>query len=358
MSTPVTIGGQTYYIPATGENNWGQNVSDAIIAIVANISGSGFTNISTITTDTAAVSGKMYLVNTGAAVMVTLPAVALNAFVIVKDSTGTASTHNITIARTGAVAIDGTTADKVCSTNNGEWWFVCDGSNWFTIVNASLKAGLGQIVNADVNDSASIARTKIAVGTGDRIVVNAHTTGIMSDAAAITASRVLKSDANGIPVANDAITASRAVVSDASGFPVASATTAAELAYVNGVTSAIQGQIDSKAALAGNRTFSGFTALGTGNTQINIKTLTGTTSGAQGGSTSINHGLLGDKILCVMTIVRYSANTGMLPGNTEVGAGYEYGASYDITSVNVTNSAANSVNILGKAISVVVIYMA
>lgn len=317
MSTPVTIGGQTYYIPATGENNWGQNVSDAIIAIVANISGSGFTNISTITTDTAAVSGKMYLVNTGAAVKVTLPAVALNAFVIVKDSTGTASTHNITIARTGAVAIDGTTADKVCSTNNGEWWFVCDGSNWFTIVNASLKAGLGQIVNADVNASAAIARTKLAAGT-----------------------------------------ASRAVVTDGSGVMTEATTTAAEIGYVNGVTSAIQGQIDSKAALAGNRTFIGFTALGTGNTQINIKTLTGTTSGAQGGSTSINHGLIGDKILCVMTIVRYSANTGMLPGNTEVGAGYEYGASYDITYVNVTNSAANSVNILGKAISVVVIYMA
>ena len=317
MSTPVTIGGQTYYIPATGENNWGQNVSDAIIAIVANISGSGFTNISTITTDTAAVSGKMYLVNTGAAVKVTLPAVALNAFVIVKDSTGTASTHNITIARTGAVAIDGTTADKVCSTNNGEWWFVCDGSNWFTIVNASLKAGLGQIVNADVNASAAIARTKLAAGT-----------------------------------------ASRAVVTDGSGVMTEATTTAAEIGYVNGVTSAIQGQIDSKAALAGNRTFSGFTALGTGNTQINIKTLTGTTSGAQGGSTAINHGLIGDKILCVMTIVRYSANTGMLPGNTEVGAGYEYGASYDITYVSVTNSAANSVNILGKAISVVVIYMA
>ena len=44
------------------------------------------------------------------------------------------------------------------------------------------------------------------------------------------------------------VTASRAVVSDGSGDLAASATTAAEIAFVSGVTSAIQAQIDSKAA--------------------------------------------------------------------------------------------------------------
>jgi hypothetical protein len=43
------------------------------------------------------------------------------------------------------------------------------------------------------------------------------------------------------------ITASRALASDANGLPVASVTTANELAFVNGVTSAIQTQINAKA---------------------------------------------------------------------------------------------------------------
>lgn len=44
------------------------------------------------------------------------------------------------------------------------------------------------------------------------------------------------------------ITASRALASNASGLPVASVTTAAELAFVNGVTSAIQTQLNGKQA--------------------------------------------------------------------------------------------------------------
>ncbi len=44
-----------------------------------------------------------------------------------------------------------------------------------------------------------------------------------------------------------AVTASKAVATDSNGLPVASATTATELGYVNGVTSAIQTQIDALA---------------------------------------------------------------------------------------------------------------
>lgn len=42
------------------------------------------------------------------------------------------------------------------------------------------------------------------------------------------------------------VTASRAVATDANGLPTASSTTATELGYVNGVTSGIQGQLNSK----------------------------------------------------------------------------------------------------------------
>jgi microcystin-dependent protein len=51
-----------------------------------------------------------------------------------------------------------------------------------------------------------------------------------------------------------ALTASRAVVTDGSGFVSAATTTATEIGYVNGVTSAIQTQIDAKAAGAASST--------------------------------------------------------------------------------------------------------
>lgn len=67
----------------------------------------------------------------------------------------------------------------------------------------------GVIVNADVNASAAIALTKLA-----------------------------------------AATASRALVSDGSGFITPATTTATEIGYVNGVTSAIQTQLNGKAAVS------------------------------------------------------------------------------------------------------------
>jgi hypothetical protein len=105
-----------------------------------------------------------------------------------------------------------------------------------TIDNTGVTAiSAGVIVNADVNASAAIARSKLASGTANRVVVN-DASGVQSDAAAITASRALVSDANGIPTHTSV--------------------TATELGYSAGVTSAIQTQIDSKAPIA-SPTFTG-----------------------------------------------------------------------------------------------------
>ncbi len=63
--------------------------------------------------------------------------------------------------------------------------------------------------------------------------------------------------ANGTAISGlTAITASRALASDANGLPVAATTTATELDYLSGVTSAIQTQLDLKAPLA-SPTFTG-----------------------------------------------------------------------------------------------------
>ena len=78
---------------------------------------------------TAAV-GFTYLINTGTAVTVTLPAVSANAAIVFKDSAGTAATNNITINRSGTATIDGATSQAV-SSNYGSMKLISDGTDWF-----------------------------------------------------------------------------------------------------------------------------------------------------------------------------------------------------------------------------------
>lgn len=66
---------------------------------------------------------------------------------------------------------------------------------------------------------------------------------------ALNNNRLMISNSGAIVEAT-AITASRALASDANGIPVAATTTATELGYVNGVTSAIQTQLNTKAPTA------------------------------------------------------------------------------------------------------------
>ena len=69
--------------------------------------------------------------------------------------------------------------------------------------------------------------------------------GGTNSSASLNNNRVMQSSGGAI-VEAAAITASKALASDANGIPVASATTATELGYVSGVTSAIQTQLNSK----------------------------------------------------------------------------------------------------------------
>jgi hypothetical protein len=85
------------------------------------------------------------------------------------------------------------------------------------------------IVNADIASAAAILRNKLASGSAWRVLIN-NASGVMDEAAAITANRALISDTNGIPTH--------------------SITTATELSYVNGVTGPIQSQINSITAAA------------------------------------------------------------------------------------------------------------
>ena len=127
------------------------------------------------------------------------------------------------------------------------------------LVNANIDAAAaiaysklnlsGSIVNADVNAAAAIAYSKLSLSDS---IVNAD----INSAAAIAYSKlnlsasIVNADiAAAAAIALNklaAVTASRLLVSDASGFVSASSVTSTEAGYLSGVTSAIQTQLDAK----------------------------------------------------------------------------------------------------------------
>jgi len=89
--------------------------------------------VSSISTNTNAVSGTTYLVDTTAAVQVTLPTPAANAFVRIKDATGGAEANSITVARSGSENIDGVAANVTIDSPYAAEIFVSDGTDWFIL---------------------------------------------------------------------------------------------------------------------------------------------------------------------------------------------------------------------------------
>ena len=69
--------------------------------------------------------------------------------------------------------------------------------------------------------------------------------GVTNSSTALNNNRIVQSS-GGALVEAPAITASRALVSDTNGIPVASSVTSTELGFVSGVTSAIQTQLNDK----------------------------------------------------------------------------------------------------------------
>ena len=117
---------------------------------------------------------------------------------------------------------------------------------------------VANILLCDVADTA--AQPSIIFGGGDSNYNSG--TGLHGSATAINfsvaGSNILSITASGLSPAAiivNNLTANRAVVSDGSKQLISSVTTLSELAFVSGVTSAIQTQLDAKAPLA-NPTFS------------------------------------------------------------------------------------------------------
>jgi hypothetical protein len=88
--------------------------------------------VSSISSNTTAVSGNTYLCDTSAgAFNLTLPTPASGAYVFIKDKTGSFATNNLTIVRAGAEKIEGLAASKVARTAWGSIGLFSDGTDWY-----------------------------------------------------------------------------------------------------------------------------------------------------------------------------------------------------------------------------------
>lgn len=101
-----------------------------ILIIKRATSSGGFTTLN-VSSNITLVANTVHLVDTSAARSLALPAPVKDLTFVIKDSTGQASTNNITVTRFAAESIEGLAASKVFATDWGSWQFVSDGTNWF-----------------------------------------------------------------------------------------------------------------------------------------------------------------------------------------------------------------------------------
>ncbi len=108
-------------------------------------------------------------------------------------------------------------------------------------------------------------------------------------------------------------------------------------------------------SFGGAKTFVGATSLGSGNTGIYVKVLTGTTAATEGGTVNIAHGLTSTKIVGWTVYVAYASGSGIGELNSRV-AGYQFYSELVATDFRIDNHATLSENILSKTIYIVVTY--
>lgn len=136
MSNTVVVTGANYTVPDPHEKSWGQNVTDLLIALAAAVPGNqGFLSVVSVASSPyTAVSGKTLLVDTSSARQINLPAPAVDAYLMIKDISGTAETNNITLHRNGSENIDGAASDATISINNSFVFIVSDGTDWYILL--------------------------------------------------------------------------------------------------------------------------------------------------------------------------------------------------------------------------------
>lgn len=90
-------------------------------------------SIVSVSTNVTLTNQAVHLVDTSSARSLTLPAPSTSSFMVIKDSTGSALTNNITIVRAGSEKIETVAASYVLNYSLGSWTFISNGTDWFII---------------------------------------------------------------------------------------------------------------------------------------------------------------------------------------------------------------------------------
>jgi len=206
MSILLDVNGQEFDYPEVGDVAWGPDSTDWAVAVTSGM---------------LQKAGGLFLL---------LAAVDFGASFGLKSIYYTSRTANSAAA--GAV--------RLARTDSVSWRNAANGADLSLTVNGSdeltFNGTVLQLGTITVSDTATIDLTIAADNISGSIVAASIGDSYIAAAAAIAVNKLA------------ALTASRAVVSDGSGFLASATTTATELGYVNGVTSAIQTQINTKQA--------------------------------------------------------------------------------------------------------------
>lgn len=275
----VNINGVSYQIPNTGEEGWGDNVTNWIVAASSFLlqrSGGSFPLSAEV--DLGAVAG-------------------LRALIYRSQASDVAASGVLRLGNADKISFRNATnsADLQLGLSTDTLQF-----NGISLI----QAGLGSIVNADVNAVAAIALSKLA-----------------------------------------AVTASRALVSDGSGVISPSAVTDTELSYVGGVTSSIQSQINALIVGAGINQLTGDVTAGPGSGSQAATITTGAVTNAKvSNSAAIAYSklALSASVKAADMDSQAAANGSVLTANGSGGASYVAPATPVLVSANT--AVASTVN--------------
>jgi len=319
MSIPLTINGVTFSYPQQFDKNWGPtltNWSQAVTNGMLQKAGGAFTL--TAETDFGASFGlkALYLKSEESNIAATgfLRLANASSGLVWRNAANSADLP-LTVNASNQLTFNGTSIGATTALTNGH----------ILVGNASNQP-------ADVAMSGDVAIANTGATT---IQANAIVDSKVSSSAAIALSKLAPTTAYYWYAANAsgvltplAVTASRAVATDANGLPVASTTTATELGYLSGVGSALQTQINGLLPKTGG-TMSGNINM-SGNKLVSLTQ--GTTSGDSiaypVGTAQISAGAVTTALLAshAVTNIQSSAAT----GSQDLGS--------DITTAVITTS--------------------
>lgn len=138
---------------------------------------------------------------------------------------------------------------------------------------ATITGGASSIATADLTINRALvsdASGKVAVATATTSTELGYLSGVTSAIQTQIGSKQATITGGATTITSTNLTASRALISDASGKVAVAAVTSTELGYIDGVTSAIQTQLDGKLGLTSGGTVSGSTIFTSTLTTSNI----------------------------------------------------------------------------------------